>query len=60
MKPHLLAGALLVAIGMLAAPPWSVAEGLPDLGESAQTEFSPAAERRIGEAIMHDIRRDPA
>lgn len=60
MKPHLLAGALLVAIGMFVAPPWSVAEGLPDLGESAQTEFSPAAERRIGEAIMHDIRRDPA
>jgi len=36
------------------------AEGLPDLGEAAQAEFSPAMERRIGESIMLEIRRDPA
>jgi predicted Zn-dependent protease len=60
MSPRLLAGALLLAIGMVAAPPLSVAEGLPDLGEAAQSEFSPAMERRIGESIMLDIRRDPA
>ena len=60
MKPHLLAGALLVAIGILATSPLSVAEGLPDLGEAAQVDFSPAMERRIGESVMLDMRRDPA
>ncbi len=60
MKLHPLAGAFVLAIGILSAPPLSVAEGLPDLGEAAQTEFSPATERRIGESVMLDIRRDPA
>jgi predicted Zn-dependent protease len=60
MKLHPLAGALILAVGILSAPPLSVAEGLPDLGEAAQTEFSPATERRIGESVMLDIRRDPA
>jgi predicted Zn-dependent protease len=60
MKPHLLASVAVLVLGIVAAPPLSVAEGLPDLGEAAQTDFSPAAERRIGESIMHDIRRDPA
>ena len=60
MKPHLLAGAVALAIGIVAAAPLSIAEGLPDLGEAAQAEFSPAMERRIGESIMQDIRRDPA
>jgi len=45
---------------MLGAPPLSVAEGLPDLGEAAQADFSPAQERRIGESVMNEIRRDPA
>ncbi|NJD33777.1 MAG: M48 family metallopeptidase [Betaproteobacteria bacterium] len=60
MKLHPLAGTLLLAAGILSAPPLSVAEGLPDLGEAAQSEFSPATERRIGESVMHEIRRDPA
>ena len=60
MKLHPLASALVLAFGILSAPPLSVAEGLPDLGEAAQTEFSPAMERRIGESIMLEIRRDPA
>ncbi len=60
MRPRLLAVALLIAIGMAAAPPLSVAEGLPDLGEAAQAEFSPVMERRAGESIMRDMRRDPA
>ncbi|MDP2823789.1 MAG: M48 family metalloprotease [Sulfuritalea sp.] len=60
MKFYPLASALLLGFGILAAPPLSVAEGLPDLGEAAQTEFSPAMERRIGESIMLEIRRDPA
>ena len=60
MKLNSLARALLLGFGVVLAPPVSVAEGLPDLGESAQTEFSPATERRIGESVMQEIRRDPA
>jgi predicted Zn-dependent protease len=37
------------------------AEGLPDLGESAQADLSPQMERRIGEQLMREVRfRDPA
>ena len=39
--------------------PVTMADGLPDLGESSQAVFSPQQERRIGEAIMRDIHRDP-
>lgn len=60
MKLYPLAGTLLLGFGILAAPPLSMAEGLPDLGEAAQAEFSPAMERRIGESVMLEIRRDPA
>ncbi|MCX7163143.1 MAG: M48 family metalloprotease [Betaproteobacteria bacterium] len=60
MKLHPLASALILGFGMFSAPPLSVAEGLPDLGEAAQAEFSPAMERRIGESVMLEIRRDPA
>jgi predicted Zn-dependent protease len=43
-------------------PPPSVSSGqnLPDLGDSSQTEITPQVERRIGESIMREIRRDPA
>jgi predicted Zn-dependent protease len=34
-------------------------QNLPDLGERAQSDLSPQAERRIGEQIMREIRRDP-
>lgn len=60
MKMNSLAGALTAGILALSASPLSVAEGLPDLGETAQKEFSPAMERRIGESVMQEIRRDPA
>lgn len=60
MKLHPLARALILGFGVLSAPPLSVAEGLPDLGEAAQAELSPAMERRIGESVMLEIRNDPA
>jgi len=60
MKLNPLSRALILAFGIVAAPSLSGAEGLPDLGEAAQSDFSPALERRTGEAIMHEIRRDPA
>lgn len=41
--------------------PVSLADGLPDLGESAQQDLPPQMEKRIGESIMRDIRlREPA
>ena len=36
--------------------PTVLAEGLPDLGEQSQIEFSPLVEKRTGETIMRDIR----
>ena len=60
MKLHPLACALVLGFGVVLAPPLSVAEGLPNLGEAAQAELSPAMERRIGESVMLEIRRDPA
>ena len=60
MKLHPLASALILGFGVLSAPPQSVAEGLPDLGEAAQADLSPAMERRVGESVMLEIRSDPA
>jgi len=45
----------------LLLPVWPAgADGLPDLGERERSGLSVAAERRLGEKIMQDIRRDPA
>ena len=33
-----------------------LADGLPDLGDTAQTALTPQMERRVGESIMRDIR----
>ncbi|MCC6608348.1 MAG: M48 family metalloprotease [Burkholderiales bacterium] len=56
--------AATVAATLAAVPPPFVqpvaAQNLPDLGEASQADLSPAEERRIGESIMRDIRRDPA
>ncbi len=43
---------------LLAGP--TRAEGLPDLGERERAGLSVHAERRLGEQIMREIRRDPA
>jgi predicted Zn-dependent protease len=48
MKLNPLSRALVLALGIVTASPLSVAEGLPDLGDAAQSDFSPAMERRIG------------
>ncbi len=36
------------------------ADDLPDLGDVSQATFSPTQERKLGEKIMQDIRRDPS
>ena len=33
--------------------------GLPTLGDTARSDLSPVMERKLGEEIMNDIRRDP-
>jgi predicted Zn-dependent protease len=43
-------------LGLLLLTPAALAEGLPDLGDYAQTVLPPQEERRIGEEIMRDIR----
>ena len=50
---------LVFLLGLLA--PLALAEGLPDLGEVAQADFSPQMEKRVGEQIMQDVRlREPS
>jgi len=49
--------ALALFIATIAIPP-AYADGLPELGEVAQSAFSPQVERRLGETIMAEIRRD--
>jgi predicted Zn-dependent protease len=56
------AGALAIASAS-AAPATPVLRandsiGLPTLGDSARADLSPVLERRLGEEIMNDIRRD--
>ncbi len=50
MKPIRLLGALVLAA------PLALAQSLPDLGESSQSALSPQMEKRVGEAIMRDMR----
>ncbi|HEX6362705.1 MAG TPA: M48 family metalloprotease, partial [Albitalea sp.] len=40
-------------------PGSALAQPLPDLGGSAATILSPQTERRLGESIVRDMRRDP-
>ena len=48
---------LLLACALLAVP-GVFSQGLPDLGDVSQSEFSPLQERRLGEGIMREIRAD--
>jgi predicted Zn-dependent protease len=44
---------------LIAAAPRAWAQTLPDLGGSGEAALSPHVERRLGESIMRDMRRDP-
>jgi predicted Zn-dependent protease len=50
--------AFLTALALLSAG-GAAAQPLPDLGGSADTILSPQTERRLGESIVRDMRRDP-
>ena len=51
--------ALLAAIPAGHAQATAGAPSLPTLGDTAREDLSPVFERRLGEEIMRDIRRDP-
>jgi predicted Zn-dependent protease len=51
----------LLAVALAAFLPRALAQtSLPDLGGAGETTISPQVERRIGESIMREIRRDGA
>lgn len=51
----------MLAVLLIGLVPTARAEGLPDLGESAQGDLSPLLEKKIGEATMREIRlREPS
>lgn len=55
MKKALLAP-LMVSLVLAPIQPRALADGLPDLGEVAQVDLSPAMERRLGLSVMNEIR----
>lgn len=61
LKTRLLLAAavsILCVLPAAVAPSLSVAQNLPNLGGTEREELSPVMERKLGEQIMHDIRRD--
>ncbi len=53
------AGAIMLAPSALLAPVALHAQALPNLGGSEGEELSPLMERKLGEQVMNNIRRDP-
>ena len=49
----------LVSFALNAPPALAQSQDLPSLGEAGGEEFPPAVERRLGEQIMLEVRRDP-
>jgi predicted Zn-dependent protease len=56
---RLLAGLCALSLLVPAAPPVMSQSRLPALGESASDDLSVGSERRLGDQIMRDVRRDP-
>lgn len=50
---------LLAGLALVAPRAWSQ-HSLPDLGDASSSVLSPQMERKIGETITRDLRRDPA
>jgi predicted Zn-dependent protease len=50
----------LVFLALIGLMPCGMAQPLPDLGGTGDAALPAHTERRIGESIMRDIRRDPA
>jgi predicted Zn-dependent protease len=59
--PRLLAAATVIIACIaqaVVAPPYVRAQNLPSLGDTEREELSPLMERKLGEQIMRDIRRN--
>ncbi len=53
--------AALLSASLVLSTPWAQAQvRLPSLGDSASEDLPVGAERRLGEQIMREIKRDPA
>jgi predicted Zn-dependent protease len=50
----------ILAAAAVALAPRAWGQALPDLGGSGDAVLSPQVERRLGESIVRDMRRDPA
>jgi predicted Zn-dependent protease len=50
--------ALLCVLPAALAPSLAAAQNLPSLGDTERQELSPLVERKLGEQIMRDVRRD--
>jgi predicted Zn-dependent protease len=62
MTPRLfiaLVAALMCAFPLALAQSTSASQNLPSLGDTEREELSPVMERKLGEQIMREIRRDP-
>lgn len=61
MKPrlHPLQLLLVCALSLSVLQPLR-ADDLPDLGDVAQADMSPALEKRIGEQVLNELRHDPS
>jgi predicted Zn-dependent protease len=60
MRPMMQRLFIFLLCFVLAAPVSAASDALPDLGEVAADELSPAQERQLGEEIMRAVRKDPA
>lgn len=61
MTPRILSAAMVAlacAFPAVIAPTFTSAQNLPSLGDADRQELSPLSERRLGEQIMHQIRRN--
>jgi predicted Zn-dependent protease len=53
--------AALLSVSLALSTPWAQAQvRLPELGDSASEDLPVGTERRLGEQIMREIKRDPA
>ncbi|MBS0307599.1 MAG: M48 family metallopeptidase [Proteobacteria bacterium] len=52
------AALLLCLLPSVLAPVRAAAQNLPNLGDTEREELSPTAERKLGEQVMREIRRD--
>ncbi|HYD79480.1 MAG TPA: M48 family metalloprotease [Paucimonas sp.] len=59
-QPRIVAviAAMACALPLAFGPSPTAAQGLPNLGDTERQELSPLMERKLGEQIMRDIRRD--